>query len=365
MNALLLSGGSGGHLIPALALAEALRSSGRCTLVSTRRPVDRLLSGAVEPSVEWSMVPLQSFTPLWRWISPAYVANQLGAIHRVWSAVRRSRPDVVVGFGGYLSAVGVMAARFSGIPAVIHEQNFLPGRANRLLARVADAVAVSFPETERYLRCRGALEVTGNPTRLRPGGVSRDAALSTFGFDLQRPVVLIAGGSQGSRAINRLAIRMWEDWPAAERGQVQVIHLAGSSEAEALRQEYGRLEIRAAVFPFLHEMDAALTAATLAVSRAGATTLAEMRAFSVPSVLIPYPHAGAHQRANAEWMRAAGGAVVLEEEGLTPQRLGGAVRRLLQDRDPLERMRQALRACGDGQASEKLGRLVRKVAGRG
>ena len=364
MKFLLLSGGSGGHLIPALALAETLEPSGRCQLISTRRPVDRLLSDGGQPNVEWSTVPLQPFTPLWRWASPGYVANQLSAIRQVWAMVRRTRPDVVVGFGGYLSAVGVLAARANGIPAVIHEQNFLPGRANRLLARCADAVAVSFPETQRHLRPREAVQVTGNPTHFRPGAISFADARSSFGFDAERPVLLIAGGSQGSHTVNRLAMEMWEQWPAGERQRVQVIHLAGPAGAATVQRGYERLGVRAAVFPFLRRMETALTAATLAISRAGATTLSELLSFALPSVLIPYPHAGAHQRANARWLQTAGGAVVLEEEALTGERLGAEVRRMLASPARLEGMRQALRARSDGSAAEKLAELVRRVARR-
>ncbi len=361
MTVLLISGGSGGHLVPAMALAEHLQPGDQCLLMSPRRPVDQILAADHPSSLQWETVGLQPFTPVWRWLFPPYVARQMGAVRQLCSVISRSKPDVVVGFGGYLSAVGVMAARGAGIPSVIHEQNFMPGRANRWLSRLADAVAVSFPETRRYLPARASVETTGNPHRLRPGGITGPQARAELGLDPQRPVLLIMGGSQGSQAVNRLSLRMWETIPEPRRKAVQLLHLAGSTGASEAEQSYRRLGLRAVVFPFLRRMDLALAAATLALSRAGATGIAEMVTMAVPSILIPYPYAGAHQQANAEWTRGIGGAVVLEESGLSPERLGQEVDALLSDPEKLARMQQALRTRADGAAAQRLGELVRRI----
>ena len=362
MNVLLVSGGSGGHLVPAMALAEHLQPEDRCVLMSTRRPVDRLLAAEAASAVEWETIGLQPFTPLWKWLSPLYLARQLRAAGRVRSVIEKAKPDVVVGFGGYLSAVGVVTARGAGIPSVIHEQNLLPGRANRLLARLADAVAVSFPETKSHLPRRAAVETTGNPIRLQRGGMTAEQARATLGLDREKPVLLVMGGSQGSRAINRLALAVWEAAPAKYKEEIQLLHLAGTEEAATEAGEaYRRLGVRAAVFPFLGRMDLALASATLAVCRAGATGIAELTAMELPSILIPYPYAGAHQRANAEWARGAGGAILLEEKGLTAERLWREVERLLSDPARLAGMRRALRDRSDGQAAQRLGELVRRV----
>ncbi len=366
LKVLLVSGGSGGHLIPAMTLARSLHSSDRCLMVSTRRPIDQLIeasaNGDGSAALDWEAVNLQPFTPLWRWCVPSYLLQQLRAVGTVRAILRRERPDVVVGFGGYLSAVGVVAARSAGIPSVIHEQNVIPGRANRLLARLADAVAISFPETKRHLPSRTTVEVTGNPVRFQAGLVSAEEARSFFGLDSERPVLLVMGGSQGSRAINRLALQMWEGCAEAERRKIQILHLAGSLQAKEVEEGYRRLGMRAAVLPFSPEMDRAFSAATLAISRAGATGIAEMVVMGVPSILIPYPYAGAHQRANAQWMRSIGGAEVLEEATLTPERLGQQVGALLSDPDRLGRMRAALRARGDGSAADRLAAVVQRVA---
>lgn len=364
MNVLLISGGSGGHLVPAMALADHLRAEDRCFLMSTRRPVDQILSAEGGRMLEWETVGLQPLSPVWRWFSPAYVAQQLQAVRKIRAVIGRTRPDVVVGFGGYLSAVGVIAARGAGIPAVIHEQNFVPGRANRWLSRLADAVAVSFPETARYLPKKAAVETTGNPLRFRAGALTAEQARAELGLDAGRPLLLVMGGSQGSRTINRTAVEMWRRIPARTRERLQLLHLAGSHGAAETERHYRRQGLQAKVLPFLHRMDLGLAAATLAISRAGATGIAEMTAMGVPSILIPYPHAGAHQRANAQWARKIGGAVMLEESELSPDRLRWEVERLLFDPDRLERMRRSLHAQPDGAAAEKLGALVRRISKR-
>jgi len=350
--------------VPAMALAEHLQSEDRCFLVSTRRPVDQILSADGSRSVKWETVGLQPFLPVRRWFSAGYLSCQFQAAGKVRSIIQQVRPDVVVGFGGYLSAVGVMAARGAGIPTVIHEQNVLPGRANRWLARVADAVAVSFPETGRYLPKRTAVETTGNPLRIQAGGVTAEKARAELGLDPKRPLLLVMGGSQGSRTVNRVVLGMWELIPPAKRQEFQVLHLAGPQEHGFVERAYGGLGggVKHVVVPFLHQMDLALAAATLAVSRAGATGIGEMAVMGVPSILIPYPYAGGHQRANARWMQEAGGAVVLEEKDLSADRLMREVQGLLADPKRMEGMRQALRRHADGAAAGRLAELVRRVA---
>jgi UDP-N-acetylglucosamine--N-acetylmuramyl-(pentapeptide) pyrophosphoryl-undecaprenol N-acetylglucosamine transferase len=361
MKTLLIAGGSGGHLIPALTLAEHLQVKGSCMILSTSRPVDRTL--AADSHVEWITVDLQKFTPVWRWLMPGYLFHQLGAMRRVWNVLREARPDAVVGFGGYLSAVGVVAARLSGVPAVVHEQNLIPGKANRLLARVADAVGVSFEETKIHLPSRARIEVTGNPLRTVVPRVSAAEARSALGLDPSTPVLLVMGGSQGSEAINNLALGMCERMPDEIRARLQLLHLAGEKRREEVERAYELLGVQARVFGFCRDMGSVYAAASLAISRAGATTISEMRSLQVPSVLIPYPYAGAHQLANARWLEARGGAAVLEEAGLTPQILWNEVSKLIGSPERLARMKAALAANADGHAVDRLEALVEKVAG--
>ena len=365
MKVVLVAGGSGGHLVPALALADDLRSgSDQCWMISTRRPVDELMSSDPEAEGIWSSVDLKRFTPLWRWLNPLFVSGQVRSMGEIGKILRQIRPDVVVGFGGYLTVAAVVSARARGIPTVIHEQNVLPGRANRWLARWSDAVAVSFPQTLTHLPRNARSRLTGNPIRARPEEWTREKGCALFGFDPARPVVLVMGGSQGSQAVNRLILEVWEGISDEERAALQVLHLTGPAGFEEVRSRYPDLKMTARVIPFLKEMPAALSAATLAVSRAGATAICEMTAFGVPALLIPYPHAGAHQMENARWMSSVGGAVVLEEKRTGPEALWKGLRELLADEGRRGRMRQSLQAHADGSAASRLGAFVREVAAR-
>ena len=361
MRALLVAGGSGGHLIPALMLAEHLNQfHASCSILSTSRPVDRLVAG--DSSFPWITVDLERFSPFRRWIWPPYLVRQLKAFRQMEKALSRLQPDVMIGFGGYLSAVGLFLARRAGVPAILHEQNLLPGQANRWLAPFADRVAVSFPETKQYLSRRAKVEVTGNPIRRNPL-IDPVRAREYFGFDGERPVLLVMGGSQGSGAINRWAVQLWQDRPPVERRRVQILHLAGLAESSPIEAAYQRLGMSARVFSFLKEMPIAYTASTLAISRAGATTIAELVEYRLAAILIPYPYAGGHQQANALWMDRQGGAMVIQEGELLGKRLWEAIEPLLSDLQRLDRMRAALSARANGSAAQRLGELVKQVAG--
>ena len=364
MRTLLVAGGSGGHLIPALSLAEDLQRDGAVFLLSTKRPVDQMLSerhGARGAQVEWLTVDLKKFTPLWRWFSPVYLSHQMRAFRKISQLMRQNSPDIVVGFGGYLSAAAAAVARRQRIPTVLHEQNLVPGRSNRWMARLSGCVAVSFPETKKYFSRRTRLAVTGNPIRSVLKPIDRQEARLKLGLDREKPTLLVMGGSQGSRILNDVGLSMWENSVGLRSFDVQVIHLTGEGMIRQAQETYRTLGVKAVVFGFLHEMEWAYAAADLAISRAGATTIAELAAWRLPSILVPYPHAGGHQRANARWLGNQGGALVLEEKMLTAPELLSAVHTLLRDQDQLTRMRENLRSSSNGSAIERLGALVRQM----
>jgi UDP-N-acetylglucosamine--N-acetylmuramyl-(pentapeptide) pyrophosphoryl-undecaprenol N-acetylglucosamine transferase len=245
---------------------------------------------------------------------------------------------------------------------VIHELIVSPGDEIRWLAPFAQAVAVSFPQTKQHLSRRARVEVTGNPIPPRQP-IDPICAREHLGLDGERPVLLVMGGSQGSEAINRWAIRIWEDQSLSKRQQVQILHLAGLRGADEAEHAYHRLGMKGRVFPFFRQMHFAYAASSFAISRAGATTIAELVEYRLPAILIPYPYAGGHQRQNALWMQQQGGAVVIREEELSCQRLWEAVESLWGQPRRLGRMQAALGACANGSAVERLGELVRRVAG--
>ncbi|MBI3317984.1 MAG: undecaprenyldiphospho-muramoylpentapeptide beta-N-acetylglucosaminyltransferase [Candidatus Omnitrophica bacterium] len=361
MRTLLVAGGSGGHLIPALTVARRLKEEGPCRVLSTRRPVDRLLQEL--SAEEWVAVDLERFTPWHRWFSPRFCLRQGRALRKIWKTLRAFQPDVVVGFGGYVSFAAILLARVSGVPGILHEQNLLPGRANRWASPFARTVAVSFHETRKHLGSGLRVEVTGNPIRPEFQEVSREEAQRRFGLDLRRRVLLVVGGSQGSEFLNRLCASMWQEAPVEERQEIQILHVAGPTWAQKVETAYREMGIQAKVFSFLKEFPLALGSADVVISRAGATSIAEICALSVPAILIPYPYAGGHQRANARWMESVGGAVVLEEKEASAHRLRQELSGLLKSPERLQGMRKNLLSRKDGSAADRLRDLILGVAG--
>jgi len=381
IRVLLVADGSGGHLIPALQVANALVKTGaRAHLWYAQRrallPLTEALTHAgLDPAVEIASMPVGSaagvMARLWR-------CGQLW--HRAQRCFEAFAPDVVVGFGGWVSVPVLLAARLRkangaarpAIGCLLHEQNAVMGRANRWLAPWVDRVAVSFPEAAPRRNgppCTRAVQggpavLTGMPIRDGIGGASREAAARRFGFTPEAPTLLVLGGSQGARAINRLVVEMIERLSAEERRAWQLLHLVGGGDAPAIAARYAAHHVKAWVAPFLVEMEEAYAQAHLAIARAGASTIAELARCGVPAVLIPYPHAGRHQQANAGLVEAVGGGVVLEEPEATPVKLLEAVRRLLCDHERRAAMGRQIQTLHQPQAAARLSQAILALATR-
>jgi len=362
LRALLVADGSGGHLIPALEVAAALAKHGVQSRVwyaqrhTTRPLTDALTREAQRAAVEVDPIP----------IAPS--SNRLGRLWRcgqLWQRAERCftsfAPDVVVGFGGWVSAPVILAARSRRIGCLVHEQNVNLGRANRWLARWVDRVAVSFGEPAARRNGTPAV-MTGLPVRTRIGRVSRADGAARLGLRADRPTLLALGGSQGARALNRLMVEIAGRFSPEERRTWQLIHLTGPSDDAEVRAAYTAHEVTAWVGPFLVEMEAAYALADIALARAGGSTIAELARCGIPSILIPYPHAGAHQRTNARLVEASGGGLMLEELDASPERLVSAVRRLLGDERLRRMMGMQMRTLSRADATERLTDAIVDVA---
>jgi len=236
----------------------------------------------------------------------------------------------VLGMGGFTSAPPVMAAKGCGAATFLHESNTIPGRANRWLSHVVHQAFVGFPSAAGRLHHSNIL-TTGTPVRpqFQPG--EPEGARMALGLDPNRPVLLIMGGSQGAGGINDLTLQALPTLKQ-QMAELQYLHLTGADGFEGARAEYAKHGMKAVIRPFLSEMEMALCGATVAVSRAGASSLAELAAMRVPAILIPYPAAtDNHQMHNARALTDAGAALLLEQSGTTGERLAGAVSGLLGD----------------------------------
>lgn len=321
-------GGTGGHIFPAFSVAEEIHRRDPkveivyvCGKKDIENAIFGMMKGARVISVE--SAPFRGAASLFR---PSFLLKLLSGFSQSFALVRREKPDLVVGFGGHFSFPVVLSAKLLGVRTILHEQNVVPGSANRHLARVVDGVALSFEETRGRLPANRNTRVTGNPIRSAIERDCREEALRYFGFESGRPTVLVTGGSQGAESINGLFISAAETLPEDLRSRLQVLHLCGRMAAADAEAAYRNMGIRAKAYSFFDRMDLAYAVSDVAVGRAGATFLAEIAAKGIPAVLIPYPYGDGHQRDNARVFCEAGRAVVVEQDVLTPQKLGELVK---------------------------------------
>jgi UDP-N-acetylglucosamine--N-acetylmuramyl-(pentapeptide) pyrophosphoryl-undecaprenol N-acetylglucosamine transferase len=329
-------GGTGGHLYPGLALADALAARG----------VEIVYVGA-EGGIEARVVPTTGY-PLrllpGRQLRGGGIgravrglATATGATLRATALLDTLRPALVVGVGGYASVAVVVAAALRRIPSVLLEQNVVPGAANRMLVRLARRVCVGFAESIRFFPAGRAVH-TGNPVRadlLRPRP------------ERTRPGLLVFGGSAGAHKLNEATVGALAAIGATAH-RLDVTHQTGAADVEAVRARYAALGLNVRVEPFITDMGAAYAAADVVVGRAGAMTCAEVTAVGLPAILVPYPYAADdHQRRNAEVLAAAGAAETILDADLTAERLAERLRVLLDD--PARRATMAARARGLGR----------------
>lgn len=353
---ILTGGGTGGHLYPALAVAERLqRLAPEVGLLYVGNP--ERIEGEVAPasglrfvgvpSAGLSPNPLKSLHALWQ------TARAFGQLIRVFD---REKPRVVLATGGYVCAPVLMACLFKRVPYVLHEQNVYPGKVNRWFARHAKRVATSLPGTEAYLPA-ACSERFGNPVRAGVTEQSTQQARRVLGFADDSPLLLVTGGSQGARVINRAVTTLIPELLNSTRWSV--LFVTGQADhaatVEALREHCGtRLQIHA----FLQEMPTAIAACELAISRAGATTIAELSAAGRPMILVPYPHAGGHQGLNARALVEAGAAVVVDDHDCQVTGLSDTLFPLLRSAESLCSMAEASRRTGRPEAADKLAKLL-------
>ena len=364
---LVAGGGTGGHVIPALATARALQSLRPELAVEFVGTADRL-EARLAPAAGFRLHTVEA-APMPRGLSIALVRLPFvlaRATRRVTALIRHRGAGAAVSFGGYTAVPLVLAARRTRIPLVVHEQNAAPGLANRLAARWASAVAVASPAAVARFR-HGDVVVTGNPVRHELVGLDRSAlraeASSAFGLEADRLTLLAFGGSLGARHINEALVQSVGRWAHPER--LQILHVAGEqlhAEASAAWEQALRTSApapRVVCLPFIDRMDLAYAAADLVLARAGATTIAELTVLGLPSVLVPYPLALAdEQTANARVLVAAGAAAVVDDAKLDGAALVRAVEPLVLESARRDAMASAARRMGRPDAAEAVARLV-------
>ncbi len=355
---LLAAGGTGGHLFPAQALADALVKRGAEIELAT----DARAAHFKFPARAVHIIPSATL----RGRNPFAIARTaallaLGTM-KAWLLIGRIKPAVVVGFGGYPSVPPLMAASWRSVPTVLHEQNGVIGRANNLLAPRVTAIATGFRGLKMNRHWHSKTTFTGNPLRAE---VIAAAAKPYAAPDANGALrMIVFGGSQGAHVMAKIvpaAIGLL----SAELGvRLSLVQQARAEDLDTVRSSYKRLGVAAEVAPFFSDLPARMAAAHLVVSRSGASTVAELAAIGRPAILVPLPHAlDQDQFANAGVLAEAGGAIRIEQRDFTPERLASEIAALAGNPGRLARMAQAAKSAGSTDAAERLAELVIKVAG--
>src|SRR5437773_2243614 len=352
MNAVVLLRSTGGHLFPGIAVAEVLQNRGReVMLLVSEKDIDAVaLSGRTNFQVE--KLPTVGLPSLF---SPAFFGftrRFVESLSLCRSIYRKFNPHVVLGMGGFTSTAPVLAGRFRGIATFIHESNAVPGKANRWTARVVNAVMLGFQECAPFFP-KTRTEVTGTPVRTELVRLDRAESRRKLGLREELPTLLVMGGSQGASGINQAMIKAL---PFFQGVPLQVIHLSGARDERLVADNYRRENIPAYVAAFYHRMEEVYSAANLVVGRAGAASLAEFAAFSLPGILIPFPYAADdHQTRNAEIYARGQAAILLRESELTGELLARKIRELIENPELIEAMSAN---CSRLSPKEAAGRVV-------
>ena len=348
-------GGTGGHLFPGLAVAEAVAGQGNAPVLFVGSAYGIEATAIPRTPFPFRALAIRGLRGR-GWRAALAFAWQLPvAFLQAWRIVGTFRPTLVLGLGGYGSVPVVLAAWVRRVPTVLMEQNVHPGFANRLLGRLARRVCTAFAESGRFFPA-GRTVQTGNPVR----ALHTDARPLADHFTL-----FVFGGSQGAHTINEAAVEAARI-VSQQLSNLRVIHQTGPADAEAVKQQYRERGVEAQVVPFVHDMASAYGQADLVVCRAGATTVAELATLGKPAILIPYPFAADdHQRTNAEKLVRQGAAELILNAELSGEHLATSVLTLARDRTRLAKMGEAARQLAVPDAARRVAEVCRQVAGEG
>lgn len=362
MRVVIAGGGTAGHVNPAVALAEALSGDDVSFIGTATGAEARIVPAAGFPLDEIQVAGFDRAKP---WTFPLTASKAAGALVSARSLIRATRPDVVVGMGGYVSLPAALGAASLRIPVVLHEQNIVFGLAHRVSKPFARKVAVSFEETLSAAGAKGVY--VGNPVASRFVTFSRtekrEQALQRFDLDAARRTLLVFGGSQGAQRINRAAAGLAEAW--RDRNDVQILHITGAATfAEVQRAVHSPgASLIYRVVEFVDDMAEAYAVADLALCRGGASTWAEITVVGLPAIIVPYPyHRDQQQAKHGRVAERHGAAIVLDDRAATAASIAEIAAPLLADHAKLGAMADAAKELGRPDAADRLAQVVQEAA---
>lgn len=354
------AGPTGGHIFPAQSFSEGFRKrfpDSRIDLVTCRRA--KALVDKMPPRIFSGVWYLPEFGFSggfsWKNLKPFVLLPYL--FLQAFLFLKRTKPDLCIGFGSFVSYPGMMTAHWLKIPTLIHEQNKVPGKATHWLVPHMDVVAESFEKTQ-FLQKPKVLHSVGLP--LRPF-ILKAAAQTKAGSAPRLYTLLVVGGSQGAQGLNAVVSDAIAALSDEERSKIAVIHIAGKRDQAWVSERYKQLALSSEVHPFYSAMDELFQKVDLAITRAGANTLFELAAFGIPAFVIPYPHAGGHQKYNAQDFAEKGGLIFHEEDFAAKDWLAGHLRDAIEDPRSLTGIAKAIQELAKPKATDELIEIARKL----
>ncbi len=353
MKIIIAAGGTGGHVFPAISTAQELLRSHQVIFFTT----DGLAAEIIKKSKFQPWIVCQKKRSSDNII--IFVIKMIQAARECFYILRKILPDVVVGFGGYPSFPVVFAAWILKIPVVIHEQNVVAGRANRLAAMFASKIAISFDEASRYFDSKKVV-LTGCPSRFTSNQTRTREDFESFDFKIGCPTVLVFGGSQASQRINKA----FSEAAVFFKGNFnfQFIHICGKDDYSKLWKKYSENKLNFKLFDFFDDIGSAYRVADLVIARSGASTISELIAFKKYSILVPYPSEKVHQKENALVLSNLGVSTVIEDSNLSSNRLYNQILSFFKDKENKINLDKNLFPESDIQASQRLAQEVERTA---
>lgn len=354
MRVIIAGGGTGGHLFPGIAIAEELKR---------REDTAEVIFVGTEHGIEARIIPREGYPIKFlraEGVVGVSLSRKLRAAWKMFFSLidsfrilRTVRPDIVIGVGGYASFCPVLTAFLMAMPTMIAEQNSVPGLANRVLGKFAGAIGVTYQESISFFP-RAKTFLTGNPVRMRILKGSRDAAYNIFSLERDKFTIFVFGGSSGAGSINRAVVDSFNHMLDLKEG-VQFLHQTGEHDYEYVREAYRKWGFKGTVAQFIYQMAEAYAVADLVISRAGATTLAELAAIGKPAILIPYPYAaGCHQEFNASKLLEMKAARMIVDHDLKGELLAENIRELYANKELRFEMEKYSRAVGRPDAAQRI-----------
>lgn len=357
MKVILSGGGTGGHIYPALTIADAIKKEcpdAEIFFVGTKEGLEKNIIPRY--GYELKFIEVAGFKRSLSFDTVRSFFKLFSGLADAYKIVADAKPDLVIGTGGYVCGPICFMAALKGIPACIQEQNAMPGVTNKILARFVNKVFLGYEEGRKYFSGSSEKIYTGNPIRTEILEHEKSEALAELGLDPNKKTILVSGGSRGARSINKAMLEA--ELKLSGREDVQVLHATGDINYDDYIKEInskGGVKENIIIKPYLHNMPVALAAADLAVFRAGAIGLAELMASGIPSVLVPYPYATAnHQEHNARAVEGHGAAKVILDKDLTGEIILAEIEKLLNNPEELLKMQKAAASLGKPEAAEQI-----------